>query len=150
NLTTVNNSRPHHDMDQGDSQAVNPSANSPISNLPSPPAGGCYPSRAAAEIFLKNFASTHHYALSSLDSKPRLVKWKCVQGPNQKQQLAAAKDPTISIPTCPFQVSAKYVSTDTSWTIIIINHNHDHGPIPNLKPPKLPSLTSMLPKKRKQ
>ncbi|KAH9808170.1 hypothetical protein DFH28DRAFT_842185, partial [Melampsora americana] len=116
-------------------------------NLPSPPPGGCYPSRAAAEIFLKNFASNNHYALSSLNSKPRLVKWKCVQGPNQKQQLAAAKDPKITIPTCPFQVSAKYVSSDTSWTIIIINQNHNHGPIPNLKPPKLPSLTTTQPKK---
>jgi len=32
----------------------------------------------------------------------------------------------------------------------VINPNHNHGPIPNLKPPKLPSLVPTQPKKRKQ
>ncbi|KAH9809631.1 hypothetical protein DFH28DRAFT_1132990 [Melampsora americana] len=120
------------------------------SELPCPPAGGSYESCAAVEIFLKNFASANGYALSSLDLKARFKKWKCIQGPNQKQILKLVNDPQASIPTCPFSVSGKYVSSNRMWTIIINDPNHDHGPIPNLKPPKLLSLVPSQPKKRKQ
>ncbi|KAH9809616.1 hypothetical protein DFH28DRAFT_866124, partial [Melampsora americana] len=127
-----------------------PDSTTTKSTIPCPPAGGCYESSAAVEIFLKNFASANHYALSSLDSKARFKKWKCIQGPNQKQILKLVNDPQASIPTCPFSVSAKFVSSTRSWTIIINNPNHDHGPIPHLKLPKLPSLVPTQPKKRKQ
>ncbi|KAH9807278.1 hypothetical protein DFH28DRAFT_938809 [Melampsora americana] len=115
-----------------------------------PPVGGSYESGAAAEVFLKNFANANHYALSSIDSKPRFKKWKCIKGPNQKQLLKLVEDPQALIPTCPFTVSAKFESSSRTWTICMINPNHDHGPIPNLKPPKLPSLVPTQPKKRKQ
>ncbi|KAH9817935.1 hypothetical protein DFH28DRAFT_926135 [Melampsora americana] len=120
------------------------------STLACPPAGGSYDSSAAAEIFLKTFANDNHYALSSIDSKPRYKKWKCIQGPNQKQLLKLVDDPHALIPTCPFSVSAKFDTSDRNWTIIINNGSHDHGPISNLKPPKLPTLAPTQPKKRKQ
>jgi hypothetical protein len=120
------------------------------SSIPCPPAGGSYETGAAAEVFLKNFANSNHYALSSIDSKPRFKKWKCIKGPNQKQLLKLVQDPQASIPTCPFTVSAKFESSSRTWTISVINPYHDHGPIPNLKPPKLPSLVPTQPKKRKQ
>jgi hypothetical protein len=105
------------------------------SSIPCPPAGGSYETGAAAEVFLKNFANSNHYALSSIDSKPRFKKWKCIKGPNQKQLLKLVQDPQASIQTCPFTVSAKFESSSRTWTISVINPYHDHGPIPNLKPP---------------
>lgn len=132
----------------GDQNPAN--ANSTDTTLACPPGGGHYQSAAAAEIFLKTFAQEHHYGLSSVDSKPRYKKWKCLQGPNQKQLQKLVDDPHASIPTCPFSVSAKFESSDLTWTIIINHPTHDHGPISNLKPPKLPSLAPTQTKKRKQ
>jgi hypothetical protein len=49
-----------------------------------------------------------------------------------------------------FQIHGKWDSELSAWTPHIDNPNHDHGPIPDLKPPKLPDLNATNPSKKQK